>query len=509
MKKKSSYIAVFTCLMFLNLQTSAQNYQYCHCPKGLIQTLNGENSPISVIVSNFPATVVERMEIEVRMTDGTNFGNVQVFLTANGPYPNGRIIPTDPSYTSNLVTIKYLSKVFISNETEVSLYINLMQSQQLAAAAGPITIYRSANNVQAICDKYCPAQAPDKIPDDGKKGGAQKEGPVERFFTQEKVYPSAEANDLMRALNPDVDLNNPNKKLLYPVFMKVTPEQEKIYQEKFRQQQLPDVKQNDLFISNVNTLRNHVDILPKSKMMTDKGIEPAEYTWFLKSLVILAEDMQRVDTIIDHIGGITSRLLNMDIMALNDNLASVYQKRNLSYPVYTQCTALIQDLYVLIYPYFGKTSLLYKYKSPGKEKKSPGGPNDDVMISPGMNQYAIEEEDHYIDVLPNERLYYIYVYLNQSTPEETRLPQTGFTVSYKPSMFDNNKNPKYITEAGKASFAQVGLGNSKIVFYFQKEGMVYKKSEVTITDRELNRDESNPRAYKLIFFLDQLAKVKK
>lgn len=471
--------------------------------------MNGENSSISAVVSNFPANVVERMEIEVRMTGGTNFGNGQVFLTANNPYPNGRIITSDPSYTSNLVTIKYLGKVFISNETEVSIYINWIQSQQLVAAAGPITIYRSTNNVQAICDKYCPFQAPDKVSDDIQKGMPQKEGPVERFFTQEKVYPSAEANDLMKALNPDVDLNNPNKKLLYPVFMKVTPEQEKTYQEKFRQQQLPDLKQNDLFISNVSSLQSHAAILLKSKMVTDKGIEPAEYSSFLKSLVILAEDMQRVDTIIDHISGITSKLLNMDIMALNDNLESVYQKRNLSYPVYKQCTELIQDLYVLTNPYFGKTSMKYKNKDSPQGKKTSSGPNNNVLLSPEMNQYAIEEEDHYIDVLPNERLYYIYVYLNQSTPEMTRQPQTGFIVSYKPSMFDNNKDPKYRTEAGTASFAKVGLGNSKIVFYFQKDNIVYKKSEVTITDRELNRDDTNPRAYKLIFFLSQLTKVNK
>ncbi len=513
-------LLILQCPTTVNAQIAArEKYQYCYCPKANSGTGLLANEMISCTVSVFDASNINTLEITIVKTDGSDIGTDRVLVTAGGPGRSGKIISNDPMYRSNMVTVKYVKALFASNETSVAIYISLTRQGEVLSYLGPLTFYRSIANVDAICDKYCPQKrTTDKEPDinpsqeDESNTGKQNDidpPVIKKFFIKENIYPTDDARALLKALNPGVDFYNPTKPLLYPQFDAIPPEKEKIYRERFRQQMIPDEKQNELFIANVNELGDLSDITTTSKISIDKSIGDFKYERFKQELYDLHPRLQRMNSIIYGVSSITSTALNEELTALNSNLKLVFQKRYLSFNLYAEALAYLQDLDFLLQPYF--KAPLRKKDSRMKDKPSNGskprnGPNFEELNSEVIPLLETKENGIFFTSNSNGLMFYIYIYKDGATPLLTSKCEHEYKVWYKATAFINNKDEKYITDIPeRASGNAVNLGTCNLVFYLQRDkGKLGYKKEIINTHRVYKKDKENPDGYKLIFYLSDL-----
>ena len=216
-----SLILFFPCFSYAQGKKPDQSFQYCYCPKDNSENNTAVRGDLRFRVSKFIETNITQLELEVTRQDGAPLKGFRMVLTANMPYPNGRIVPNDPTMEAYKITFKFISRLFMENEQFVVLYANMFSQDKFITSSGFITIYRSTStntDFQAECQKRCPEQSSSQTNEFdfrppkaiATSASGKKEVVLEQTLIEQRILPTNGMIRLLYELNPglveEVDL---------------------------------------------------------------------------------------------------------------------------------------------------------------------------------------------------------------------------------------------------------------------------------------------------------------
>ncbi len=209
-KVKIKWLFLFAIMILSDLESICQpapGNRYCYYPQNAEAVVSSGN--IKFYVSAFDPINLNKTVLTVKQANGNLFGNQRIIFTLNAIYPSGKIL--DFNLNNGNAQISYIS--FIQNTDSAAIYANLINNNQTAATAGPITFYNSRGMNKYIFDALCAAKNLKIDPATNRRDYAVRiasSGPKDSVLKNEMLHnyicPTDDALTLIKSLNPDLVL---------------------------------------------------------------------------------------------------------------------------------------------------------------------------------------------------------------------------------------------------------------------------------------------------------------
>lgn len=259
-------------IVIFSLSLNAQvKYEYCYCPRDNSQRVIEKQGNITFRVSNFKSDEITQLEFDASKADGSNFGTVQVFLSAGSFSPNGKRITDNPrpSESDTHIGFHNLRLPFAPGAQSIDIYVNLVTEDRTVSYAGPITIYRDIPNsaTYTAFQLACTTDCPDKIGKDKPDSTIDwdlrppsriiinKEGEKQEVLTEElmnaRILPTPGMLSLLEELNPALSnkaILNAGTEIILPDFPEIDSSLQGKLQASLNGDNIPDVTQTAVFL---------------------------------------------------------------------------------------------------------------------------------------------------------------------------------------------------------------------------------------------------------------------
>ncbi len=290
-KVKIKWLFLFAIMILSDLESICQpapGNRYCYYPQNAEAVVSSGN--IKFYVSAFDPINLNKTVLTVKQANGNLFGNQRIIFTLNAIYPSGKIL--DFNLNNGNAQISYIS--FIQNTDSAAIYANLINNNQTAATAGPITFYNSRGMNKYIFDALCAAKNLKIDPATNRRDYAVRiasSGPKDSVLKNEMLHnyicPTDDALTLIKSLNPDLadkNILNAGSTLYLPRFPKVSESHKESDARQFEIDNTADSSASELFIQRSNDVQRFIGSMLEKKSLLDNSEDDRELREVLQRL---------------------------------------------------------------------------------------------------------------------------------------------------------------------------------------------------------------------------------